>query len=135
MYVTPSDLGGVFSWMPTGCGCTLSGSGTTFSWSCSTNCTCCGSGADGRKVWECYVVGLDPEDTTNDFKIVSFQMGADGLPDITKIVFDPPQTKWNVQGAVPVLKGKATLESGEWQTVTDENKAQMRFFKVEVEIP
>ena len=35
-----------------------------------------------------------------------------------------------------MLKGKATLEgTGEWQTVTDENKADMRFFKVEVVLP
>ena len=92
--------------------------------------------ANGRKVWECYVVGLDPEDTTNDFRIVSFPMKADGTPDISAIAFDPPEAKWNVQGATPVLKGKATLEgTGEWQTVTDENKAGMRFFRVEVMLP
>ena len=34
-----------------------------------------------------------------------------------------------------MLKGKATLEGGEWQAVTDENKADMRFFKVEVVLP
>ena len=34
------------------------------------------------------------------------------------------------------MKGKTTLEdAGEWQTVTDENKADMRFFKVEVVLP
>ena len=34
------------------------------------------------------------------------------------------------------MKGKAILEGeGEWQTVTDENKADMRFFKVEVALP
>ena len=91
--------------------------------------------ANGRKVWECYVVGLDPEDTTNDFRIVSFPMKADGTPDISAIAFDPPEAKWNIQGAMPVLKGKATLEGGEWQAVTDENKADMRFFKVEVALP
>jgi len=91
--------------------------------------------ANGRKVWECYMVGLDPESDTNDFKIVSFPMGADGLPDISAIRFDPPQTKWNVQGATPVLKGKASLDGGEWHAVTDENKSQMRFFRVEVELP
>ena len=92
--------------------------------------------ANGRKVWECYVVGLDPEDATNDFKLVSFPMNADGTPDISAITFDPPQTQWNVQGATPVLKGKATLEGeGEWQTVTDENKSEMRFFKVEIALP
>ena len=31
---------------------------------------------------------------------------------------------------------KASLEGdGEWRTVTDENKSQMRFFKVAVEMP
>ena len=54
MNVSPSGLGGVFSWMPTGCGCTLSGSGTTFSWNCSTNCTCCGTSADGTYAYEGY---------------------------------------------------------------------------------
>ena len=54
MYVSPSDLGGVFSWLPTGCGCTISGSGVTFSWSCSTSCTCCGHSADGTYVYEGY---------------------------------------------------------------------------------
>ena len=52
MYVEPSDLGGVFSWIPTGCGCTLSGSGVAFSWNCSTNCTCCGQSADGTYAYE-----------------------------------------------------------------------------------
>ena len=52
MYVEPSDLNGVFSWLPTGCGCTLSGSGVTFAWSCSTNCTCCGHSADGTYAYE-----------------------------------------------------------------------------------
>lgn len=54
MYVSPTDLGGAFSWIPTGCGCILSGSGTTFAWSCSTNCTCCGTSADGMYVYEGY---------------------------------------------------------------------------------
>jgi len=54
MYVEPSDLGGVFSWLSTGCGCTLSGSGVTFAWSCSTNCTCCGQSADGTYAYEGY---------------------------------------------------------------------------------
>ena len=32
--------------------------------------------------------------------------------------------------------GKATLEGeGEWQPVTEENKAGMRFFRVEVVLP
>ena len=34
-----------------------------------------------------------------------------------------------------VGKGKAALEGGEWQVVTEENKAGMRFFRVEVVLP
>ena len=90
--------------------------------------------ANGRKVWECYVVGLDPQDATNDFRIASFPLKADGTPDIEHIVFDPPQAKWNVPGARPVVTGAASLD-GEWQPVTDQNKSGFRFFKVTVELP
>ena len=101
-----------------------------------TNKAATDAAANGRKVWECYVLGLDPEDETNDFKIVSFPMKADGTPDLDAMIIAPPKSQWNVNGATPVLKGKATLEGeGEWQTVTDENKAQMKFFKVEVVVP
>ena len=61
-------------------------------------------------------------------------MKADGTPDLENIVFDPPEARWNVSGARPVLKGAASL-GGEWQTVTEENKASFRFFKVEVVLP
>ena len=82
----------------------------------------------------CYVVGLDPEIATNDFKITSFPIKADGTPDIEHIVFDPPHARWNVQGAQPAIKGAAAL-GDEWQTVTEQNKAGFRFFKVMVELP
>ena len=80
------------------------------------------------------MVGVDPESTTNDFKITSFPMKADGTPDLENIVFDPPEARWNVEGARPVVKGTASL-GGEWQVVTEENKAGFRFFKVEVVLP
>ncbi len=80
------------------------------------------------------MVGVDPESTTNDFKITSFPMKADGTPDLENIVFDPPEAKWNVEGARPVVKDAASLD-GEWQAVTEENKAEFRFFKVEVVLP
>ena len=86
---------------------------------------------------ECYILGLDPESTTNDFKIVSFQMKADGTPDLAAIVFEPPMTRWNVPGARAVLKGAATLKGG-WKSVdeaTAAEKALFRFFKVVVELP
>ena len=92
-----------------------------------------GTAANGRKVWECYVVGLDPQ-KLDDFKITSFPMKADGTPDLANLVFEPSQAQWNVPGARAVIKGAATLV-GEWQTVTEENKAGFRFFKVVVEVP
>ena len=90
--------------------------------------------ANGRKVWECYVLGLDPEKADEDFKIVSFPMKADGTPDVDNIVFDPPRERWNVQGASVVLKGATSLDGG-WLTVTPGNKASFKFFKMVVELP
>ena len=96
--------------------------------------------ANGRKVWECYVLGLNPEDNsaTNDFKITSFPMKADGTPDIEHIVFDPPQARWNVPATYKV-KGAAEL-SGPWQEVSGglgetALPEGFRFFKVEVVLP
>ena len=87
---------------------------------------------------ECYVLGLDPEVATNDFKIVSFPMKADGTPDIDNIVFEPPQAQWNVPATWKV-KGAATLE-GPWEEVSDDGGAgraalPLRFFKMEVVLP
>ena len=96
------------------------------------------SAANGRmSVAECYVVGIDPEIATNDFKITSFPLKADGTPDLDAILsgIDPPQSKWNVSGARPVLKGAANLSDTEWLEVTEQNKAGFRFFKVEVVLP
>ena len=56
------------------------------------------------------MLGLDPKVATNDFRIVSFPMKADGTPDLAGIVFDPPQGRWNVPGARAVFKGAATLD-------------------------
>lgn len=94
------------------------------------------TGANGHKVWESYVIGADPNDKDDSLKITSFPMKADGTPDFEAITISPSQSKWNVDGAQPILKGKATLEgAGEWQAVTDENRTDMRFFKVEVVLP
>ena len=91
--------------------------------------------ANGRKVWECYVVGLDPQ-SMEEFKISAFPMKADGTPDLENIAVDPPKSQWNVPGARAVVKGAATL-AGEWKAVegaTAAEKAAMRFFKVVVEV-
>ena len=56
MSVVPSNLGGMFSWNAPSCGCTISGSGDTFSWNCSTTCTCCGTYVDGWYSYEGYLL-------------------------------------------------------------------------------
>lgn len=89
--------------------------------------------ANGWKVWECYVVGLDPQ-KMDVFRISAFPMKADGTPDLENLALEPAQSEWNVPGARAVIMGAATL-GGEWQTVTEENKALFRFFKVVVELP
>lgn len=94
------------------------------------------TGANGHKAWESYVIGADPNDKDDSLKITAFPMKADGTPDFESITISPPQSRWNVEGAQAVFKGKSALDdAGEWQTLTDENKADMRFFKVEVVLP
>ena len=88
--------------------------------------------ANGRKVWECYVLGLDPVGT-RDFRIVSFPMKPDGTPDLGNITFDPPQEEWNV-AATYRLMGAAALD-GPWQEVPVSGDTAARFFKVEVLLP
>ena len=95
--------------------------------------------ANGRlSVADCYMIDLDPESTTNDFKITSFPLKADGTPDIEHIVFDPPQARWNVPATYKV-KGAVEL-SGPWQEVGGGlGEAALpegfRFFKIEVVLP
>ena len=91
--------------------------------------------ANGRRVWECYVVGLDPNDSTNDFRITSFPMKANGIPDLENLSFEPTQDKWNVHSARPVLKGRSSLDTGDWYVVPESGNPDFRFFKMEVELP
>ena len=69
--------------------------------------------ANGRTAAECYALGLDPTDATNDFRIVSIEM---------------------------VVKGADRLE-GPWAEVPEDGgspgtaRPTMRFFKVVVELP
>ena len=86
---------------------------------------------------ECYVLGIDPEKADEDFKIVSLPMKTDGTPDWEHIVYEPAEAKWNVSGARAVVKGAESLGGG-WKAVEEASegeKAKMRFFKVEVELP
>ena len=94
------------------------------------------TGANGYKVWENYAIGANPNDANDFLKITAFPMKPDGMPDFANITIYPPKSQWNVQGATPVLKGTATLGTSlDWQTVTDLNKASLRFFKIEVHLP
>lgn len=90
--------------------------------------------ANGRKVWECYVLGLNPEAAAEDFKITEFALNADGTLNLESVKYEPEHSTWNLSGANAVLKGAATLNSG-WQTVTEENKSTFRCFKVVVVLP
>ena len=56
MSVLPTNLGGTFVWNQPDCGCTLTGSGDTFSWNCPMTCTCCGTYADGWYSYEGYLL-------------------------------------------------------------------------------
>ena len=95
--------------------------------------------ANGRlTVAECYALDLDPEDATNDFRVVSFPMKADGTPDVANIKFEPAESKWNVQGARAVLKGAEILGDENWQTVydmSDVDRAKLHYFKYVIELP
>ena len=55
----------------------------------------------------------------------------DGKP---KVEWEPKTKRWTGAEIPAVLKGAEALE-GEWQTVTEENKAGFRFFRVVVEVP
>ena len=88
--------------------------------------------ANGRKVWWCYVLGLDPQGM-RDFKITSFPMREDRTPDLANIAFDPPQEEWNVPATYRLL-GAETLD-GPWHEVSVSGNASDRFFKVEVVLP
>ena len=92
--------------------------------------------ANGRTVAECYALGLDPADATDDFRIVSIEVTDDG----TKVEWEPKTNRWTGAEIKATLKGAATLK-GPWEDVTTAGgspgtaRPAMRFFKVTVEMP
>lgn len=86
--------------------------------------------ADGSPmyVWQDYVIGTDPTDPA-DRLTASIEMGADGQP----IIKWSPDLRTATPKRVYTVYGASTLD-GEWMSVTDENRAQMRFFKVGVDV-
>ena len=90
---------------------------------------------DSLKVWQCYVLGLDPEDAANDFRITSFPMNANGTPNLAGIEVSPSTNSWNVSGATYKVKGKAMLDDG-WQDVDPATvNPALRFFAAELVLP
>ena len=113
-------------WTPTG---TLTG---LEAWLAERNLTAEARAANGRTAAECYALGLDPADATNDFRIVSIEL-VDGEP---KVEWEPKVNRWTGAEIQAVREGAATLD-GEWKSVegaTAAEKAAMRFFKVVVEV-
>ena len=64
---------------------------------------------------ECYALGLDPTDVTNDFRIVSIEM-VDGKP---KVEWEPKTNRWTGAEIRAVLKGAERLE-GPWVEVPED---------------
>ena len=86
--------------------------------------------ANGRKVWECYVLGLDPTDPLDDFRITRFWM-ENGEP---KFEFSH-SADGSGNSFIPRIKtlGKEKL-SDSWQEVPKGGNESFRFFTVEVEL-
>lgn len=86
--------------------------------------------ADGSPmyVWQDYVIGTDPTNLSSRLT-ASIKMGADGQPIITWL----PDLSEATPKRVYIVYGASTLD-GTWQPVSDENRAQMRFFKVGVDV-
>ena len=87
--------------------------------------------ANGRKVWECFMLGVDPTKADDDFKITRFWM-EDGKP-----MFEfSHSTDGAGNSFTPRIKakGKAKLSDG-WSDVPEGGNSAFRFFTVEVALP
>ena len=67
---------------------------------------------NGYSAVECYALGLDTALATNDFRIVSIELG-DGKP---KVEWEPKTNRWTGAEIQAVLKGAERLE-GPWAEV------------------
>jgi hypothetical protein len=93
--------------------------------------------ANGRlSVVECYALGIDPEDPDVDFVITEFPMKANGMPDLSKLKYEPSSDNWELPNLTIRVMGATDL-LGPWSEVTDggEPGTAYRFFKVEVVVP
>ncbi|MBQ5531293.1 MAG: DUF1566 domain-containing protein, partial [Kiritimatiellae bacterium] len=87
--------------------------------------------ANGRKMWVCYLLGLDPSDPLDDFRITRFWM--EGC--VPKFEFNhTTDGSGNSFLQYVNLLGKAKL-SDFWRHVPEEGNPSFRFFEVEVVPP
>ena len=84
-----------------------------------------------RSVAECYVLGIDPEDPMDDFRITHFEI-VDGEPVFT--FSHDRDGSGNPFTQRIRKKGKAKLSDG-WSDVPPGGDPSFRFFKVVVELP
>ena len=87
--------------------------------------------ANGWKVWECYVAGLDPFDPLDGLRITRFWMEGD----MPMFEFNHT-TDGNGNSILPYIKplGKANLKDA-WLHVPDGGNPAFRFFAAEVVLP
>ena len=98
-------------------------------WQAERSLTADATAANGRTEAECYALGLDPADATNDFRIVSIEM-VDGKP---KVEWEPKVNRWTGAEIQAVLTGAERLEEP-WADVPAGGNPAYRFFKVVVEV-
>lgn len=88
--------------------------------------------ANGRRVWECYLLGLDPEEADDDFRIASFEV-VDGVPAFT---FSHTRDGSGVSFEPRIrILGKARLDDAAWTEMPEGGDPAQRFFKAEVALP
>ena len=88
--------------------------------------------ANGRRVWECYLLGCDPEKAADDFRIASFEV-VDGVPAFT---FSHTRDGSGVSFEPRIrILGKAHLDDAAWTEMPEGGDPALRFFKAEVALP
>ena len=88
--------------------------------------------ANGRRVWECYLLGCDPEKAADDFRIASFEV-VDGVPAFT---FSHTRDGSGVSFEPRIrILGKARLDDAAWTEMPEGGDPALRFFKAEVALP
>lgn len=86
-------------------------------------------GRNGCAIWESYVAGLIPDDVDSKFT-AKIDISPDGTP---KVTWDPDTPELRATRTYTTY-GKKTLLDSDWTPVTDVNKDQYHFFKVEVKM-